>query len=129
MSPSCHFSKCIHIAIDSLFITLKLKFTKFSIPFSIKEARAECVCVRILKYFAFFELFNNTLQADQNHQWSGVGSELAIQCFPNCNVPLAAELLLLHFICSDFIACSLDVISAHSKVSQSCKKAARNALS
>lgn len=39
-SPLCHLSKCVCVATDSLFITLKLEFTKFSIPFSIKKARA-----------------------------------------------------------------------------------------
>lgn len=39
---------------------------------------------------------------------------------PNCHASLGAEFLLMHSVCRDFTACSLDVFSAHSKVSQSC---------
>lgn len=67
--PLCHFGKCIYVVIVSLFITLKLEFTEFSISFSIKEAREEGS--GSLKILAFFGIFNYRLQADQEHQWNG----------------------------------------------------------
>lgn len=59
----------VHIRCHCFTITLKLEFTKFSIPFSIKESREEGS--GSLKNLAFFGLFNYRLQADQEHQWNG----------------------------------------------------------
>lgn len=112
-SPLYHFSKCICIATDWLFITLKLEFTIFSIPLSIRKARGREE--ENLKNSGFFGLFNNIVQTDQGHQWrGGMGSGPSNASWLACTT--SSWILVTHFI---FIACSSDVISARSQVSQS----------
>lgn len=115
-SPLCHLSKCICVATDWLFITLKLEFTKFSIPFSIRKARGREE--ENLENFGFFGLFNNTVQTDQGQQWrGGMGSGPFNASWLACTT--SSWILVTHFIFCEFTACSLDVISARSQVSQS----------